>query len=93
MWKVENVYYPPAIREAAPSSSEVRDAPEEVEAAGPGVVLAITAPKEPARESEPFGAVETSEGLNLDAPQKTAEFTGDAQAPHAEEPALLDEPL
>ena len=93
MWKVENVYYPPAIREAAPSSSEVRDALEEAEAAGPGVVLAITAPKEPARESEPSRAVEMSEGLNLDAPQKTAEFTGDAQAPHAEEPALLDEPL
>ena len=93
MWKVENVYYPPAIREAAPSSSEVRDAPEEVEAGGPGVVLAITAPKEPARESEPSGAVETSKGLNPDAPQKTAEFTGDAQAPHAEEPALLDKSL
>ena len=88
---MENVYYPLAIREAAPSSSG--DVPEEAEAAGPGVVLSITAPKEPARESEPSGAVETSKGLNPDAPQKTAEFTGDAQAPHAEEPALLVEPL
>ena len=65
---MENVYYPPAIREAAPSSSEVRDAPEEAEATGPGVVLAITVPGEPTRESEPSGAAETSKGLNPDAP-------------------------
>ena len=41
LWKVENVFYPPAIREATPSNSEVRDAPEEAEAAGLGAVLAI----------------------------------------------------
>ena len=90
---MENVYYPHVIREAAPSSSEVRDAPEEAEAAGPGAVLAITIPEKPARESEPFGAAETSEGLNPDAPQKITESTGDAQAPYAEEPALLVKPL
>ena len=55
--------------------------------------MAIIAPKEPAKESDTFGAAETSEGLNPDAPQKTAESTSDAQAPHAEEPALLVEPL
>ena len=93
LWKVENVYYPLAIREAAPFSSEVKDAPEEAEAASPGAVLAITVPEELARENEPSGATETSEGLNPDAPQKTVESTGDAQAPHAEEPALLVEPL
>ena len=90
---MENVYYPPTIREAAPSSSEVRDASEEAEAAGPGAVLAITVPEEPTKESEPSGAAETGEGLNLDAPQKVAESTGGAQAPHAEEPTLLIEPL
>ena len=66
--KVENVYYPPAIREATPSSSEVRDAPEEAKATGPGVILAITVLKEPTRESEPSRAAKTSEGLNPDAP-------------------------
>ena len=90
---MENVYYPFATREAAPSSSEVRDAPEEAETAGLGAVLAITVPEEPARESEPSGAVETGEGLNLDAPQKAVESTGGAQAPYAEEPAFLVEPL
>ena len=93
LWKVEHVYYPPAIRKATPSSSEVRDAPEEAEAARSGAVLAITSPEEPAKESEPSGAVEMSEGQNPDAPQKTVESTGDAQASHAEEPVLLVKPL
>ena len=48
------MYYPPAIKEVAPSSSKVRDALEEAEAAGPGVVMAITSPDDPAKESEPF---------------------------------------
>ena len=78
LWKVENVYYPPAIKEAAPSSSEVKDASEEAEAAGPGAVFPITVLEEPTRESEPLGAAETGEGLNPDAPQKAAESTGGA---------------
>ena len=68
LWKVENVYYSPTIREAAPSSSKVRDAPEEAKAAGLGAILAITVPEEPAKESEPSRVAETSEGLNSDAP-------------------------
>ena len=87
------MYYPPAIREAAPSNSEVKDASKEAEAAGPRAVLAITSPEEPAKESEPSSAAETSEGQNPDAPLKTVESTGDAQASHAEEPVLLVEPL
>ena len=90
---MENVYYLPAIREAAPSSSEVRDAPEEAKAAGLGAVFPITVLEEPTRESEPLGAAETGEGLNPDAPQKAAESTSGAWAPHAKEPALLIEPL
>ena len=57
-----------AIREDAPSNSEVRDAPEEVEAVGPDAALAITSSKEPAKESDPSGAAETNEGQNPDAP-------------------------
>ena len=70
LWKVENVYYPPTIRETALSSSEARDAPEEAKAARLEAVLAITAPNEPTRESEPFWAAETSEGLNPEAPRR-----------------------
>ena len=89
------MYYPPAIKEVAPFSSEVRDASEEAEAeaASLGAVLAITSPEDPAKESEPFGAAETSEGQNPDATQKIVESTGDAWASHAEEPILLVEPL
>ena len=87
------MYYPPTIREAAPSSFEVRDASEEAEAVGPGAVLAITSPDEPAKESEPSSAAETSEGQNPDAPQKTVESTGDAQVFHVEEPVLLVKPF
>ena len=57
------MYYPLAIREDAPPSSfEVRDALQEVEAAGPDATLAITSSKEPAKESDPSRAVETNEG-------------------------------
>ena len=87
------VYYPSAIRETAPSSSEARDVLEEVEAAGLEAAVVTIAPDEPARESELFGVVEISSGLSSEAPQKTVESTADAQAPHAEEPALLVEPL
>ena len=93
LWKVEHVYYPPAIKEDAPSSSKVRDAPEEVEAAGPKVALVITSSKEPAKESELSGVAETNEGQNPDAPQETVGSTVDAPVSHAEGPALLVEPL
>ena len=90
---MENVYYPSAIRETALSSSEVGGVPEEAEAAGTVVTTATTTPDEPAKESEPSGAAETSEGLSLEAPLRAVESTVEAQAPHVEEPALLVEPL
>ena len=93
LWKAKHVYYPSAIREDAPSSSEVRDAPEEVEAAGPGATLAITSSEEPTKESEPSDAAETNEGQNPDAPQEIVGSTGDAPVSHVEGPILLIEPL
>ena len=90
---MDNVYYPPAIRETALSSFEAKDALEEAESVGPEAALTITAPDEPARENELSGVVETNEGLNPEAPQKTVESATDAQALHAEESALLVEPL
>ena len=56
------MYYPPAIREDATSGFKVKDAPEEVEAAGPGAALAITSSKESAKESDPSGVAGTNEG-------------------------------
>ena len=76
-----------------PSSSEVRDAPKDIEAASPEAVLAITSSEEPTKENKPSGAAEMSEGQNPDAPQKTTESTSDAPVSHAEGPVLLVEPL
>ena len=93
LWRVENVYYPPAIREAALSSSEAGGVPEGDEATGTVATMVSTTPDEPAKESEPFGAAKIGEGLNLKAPPRAVESTTEAQASHAEEPTLLVEPL
>ena len=90
---MENVYYPLTIKETTLSSSEAQDALEDAETVEPEAALAITAHDELIRESELFGATETNEGPNPEAPQKTAEFAADAQAPHAKESALLVQPL
>ena len=62
LWKAERVYYPPAIKEDASSSSKAKDAPGQIEAAGPDAALAITSSKEPVEESGPSGAAEKDEG-------------------------------
>ena len=62
LWKVECVFYPPAIREDAAPSSEVRDAPEKVEVVSPSAALKRTSPKVPAKESGPSGEAGTDEG-------------------------------
>ena len=78
LWKVENVYYPPAIRETTSSNSEAGGVPEEAEATRTVVVVATTAPDEPAKESKPPGAVETGEGISLKVPPRAAEFIAEA---------------
>ena len=92
---MENVYYPLAIREIAPSSSKAGGIFEEAEAAGTMVAAATTALDEPAKESEPSGATKTGEGLSLEVPPRAVESMAEAQAqaPHAEEPTFLVEPL
>ena len=55
--------------------------------------MTTTAPDEPAKESEPSGVAETSESLNLEAPQKAAKSTVEAQTTHVKEPAFHVEPL
>ena len=68
LWKVENVYYPPTIRETAFASFEAEITPEEAKATWPKTALAITAHNEPADEGELPGAIETQENLNPEAP-------------------------
>ena len=85
---MEKVYYPPAIRETTPASSEAVSAPEEAEAA-----LVVSTPDKLAEGGKLLGVIETHESSNPEAPQEAAESIAGAQAPHAEEPSLLVQPL
>ena len=93
LWKIECVFYPPAIREDATPSSEVRDAPEEVEVARPGVALLITSPEVPAKESGPSRAAGTEKGQNPDTPKETVGSVGDDPVSHIEGPIIIVKPL
>ena len=87
------MFYPPAIREDAAPSSEVRDAPEEVEVASLGAALEITSLKVPAKESGPSGEAGTDEGQNPDTPKETAGSLSDNPISHIEGPVIIVEPL
>ena len=93
LWKVEKVYYPPAIRETAPVSFKAESAPKEAETARPEAALAVTTPNEPVEKGELPGAIEIHGSLNPEEPQEAAKSTASAQASHAEEPTLLVQPL
>ena len=87
------MFYPPAIREDAAPSSEVRDAPEEVEVASPSTALLITSPEVPAKESGPFGAARTDEGQNPDTPKEIVRSVGDDPISYIEGPVIVVKPL
>ena len=87
------MFYPPTIREDATPSSEVRDAPKEVEAASPSAALAITSPEVPTKESGPSGAAGTDEGQDPDAPKEIVGSVGDASVSYVEGPVIVVEPL
>ena len=87
------MFYPPAIREDVAPSSEVRDAPKEVEVASLGAALEITSPKVPAKESGPSGEAGTDEGQNPDTPKETAGSLSDNPISHIEGPVIVVEPL
>ena len=87
------MFYPPAIREDATPSSEVRDAPEGVEVASPSAALEITSPQVLAKESGPFGTARTDESQDPDTPKETAGSVGDDPVSHIEGPVIVVEPL
>ena len=93
LWKVENVYYPSAIQETAPVSFEAKGALEEAETARPEAALAVSTHDEPTEGGELPGAIETHGSPNPEVPQEAVESIVSAQASHAEEPALLVQPL
>ena len=101
LWKAENVYYPLAICEAAPSSFEAEMAVEgtdtatneEAEEAVVPTEAVTTTSDELAVEAGPLGVTETAKGPNEEASQDAANPSADAQAPLAGETAPSTAPL
>ena len=93
LWKAENVYYLPAIRETASTSFKAVSAPKETEAAQPETAQLILTPEESTKGGEVHGATETPRGPNPEMPQEAAMSIVNAQIFDADEPALLVQPL
>ena len=93
LWKAESVFYPPAIRETASTSSEAMSAPQEAEAVESEAAQIIVTPGEWTEGGEPHDATEAPGGLNPEMPQETAESTVNAQISGTEEPAIFVQPL
>ena len=62
LWKAESMFYPPAIREDAAPSSEVRDALKGIKVASPSAAQEIISPQVLAKGSDPSGMAEADEG-------------------------------
>ena len=64
----ENVYYPPALQESAPASSEADIAPETAEAGQDSATNAPTPFDKPAKETEHLGVSEKEKIINQKVP-------------------------
>ena len=87
------MFYPPAIREDATPSSEVRDAPEGVEVASPNAAQEIISPKVPAKGSGPSGTAGANESQDPAGPKEVARPVSGGPVSHAEGPVIAAEPL
>ena len=92
LWKEENVYYPPAIREAAPSGAEAEEAAEETGTATGEDISTAEPVAELAQGSDPPKAAESGEGPVGEAPLEAAKSSVGAEAPAAEEASIPASP-
>ena len=90
LWKMEKVYYPPAIRE---TSSKTASASEEAKVAQPEAAMTVSPANEPAKGGKLPKVIETGGSSNPEAPQEAIGSVVSTQDPHAEEPPLLIQPL
>ena len=93
LWKVESVFYPPAIRETASTSFEAMSVPQEAEVARSEAAQLIVIPGESTEGGEPHEATTAPGGLNPEMPQEAAKSTISAQISGTEEPAIFVQPL
>ena len=87
------MFYPPAIREDATPSSEVRDALKGIKVASPSAAQEIISPQVFAKGSGPSGMVGADESQDPDTPKETAGFVSGDPVSHIEGPVIAAEPL
>ena len=93
LWKVENIFYPTAIREATSASSiAVSDQHEEGVTQSESVQVGAS-PGELLKERELQGVIEASQRTDPEMPKEVAEPMAGTQMPNAEEPAIPAQPL
>ena len=93
LWKAECMFYPPAIREDATPSSEVRDAPEGIEVASPSAAQEIISPQVPIKRSGPFGTAGADESQDPAGPKEVAGPVSGGPVSHTEWPVIVAEPF
>ena len=87
------MFYPPAIREDATPSSEVRDAPEGIEVASPSAAQETISPQVPTKGSDPFGMAGADESQDPTGPKEAAGSVSGGPVSHTEGPVITAEPL
>ena len=85
--RVENVYYPPAIREFAHASSEADTAPKAAKAGQDSATNAFTPLDKPVKETEHPGVSEKEKTINQETPQDVMKPPANPQAPTVEKEA------
>ena len=93
LWKAESIFYPSAIRETTPASSEVMSDQHETRVTQLEAAQIIVPPGELIEGVEPHDATEAPEDTNPEMPKEGVEPTVSALIPDAEEPAILVQPL
>ena len=88
LMRAENVYYPPAIQESAPTSSEANTAPETAKVGQGNVTNAPTPLDKPAEDIEHPRVSEKDKSINQETPQDVVKSPADPQALITENEAL-----
>ena len=91
--KAESIFYPPAIRETAPSSSKAVRDPEEASATQLEAAQIVVPSDESTDGGEPLDAAKAPRGLNFEIPKEGAKPIVSAQISGTEEPTILAQPL
>ena len=93
LWKVECMFYSPAIREDATPSSEVRDALERIEVTSPSATQETISPQVPAKGSDPSGTAGADESQDPTGPKEAAGSVSGGPVSHTKGSVIAAEPF